>query len=93
MNYYVNQRAALEAAVQITEVLPPGTIFGITITDEDSYSSPSVFNIFAPASEWSYLKRLLSLDDPPADHGERFISFRVGPLEVSIQEPEEEAYE
>lgn len=87
-----NQIAALHVAAQIVEELPPGTIFGITVTDDDDYESPSVFNIFAPASEWDRLKRLLLLrtDGPPADQGERFISFRIGPLMVSFQEPEEE---
>ncbi len=91
MHHYPNQRTALEVAAQVLEALPAGTIFGITITDDDDHVSPSVFNIFAPASEWLYLRSLLNLNEnEQIDRGERYISFRVGPMEISITEPEED---
>ena len=88
MYHYANQRLALVAAATFVEDLPPGTIFGITVTDDDNEQAPSVLNIFAPKSEWDNLKSLLHLSNP-IDESESFTTYRFGPLEVSIQEPEE----
>jgi hypothetical protein len=88
--HYTNQRAALEAAAQIVEVLPPGTIFSVAVTNDDK---DAVLNIYTRSwAEKPRITRLLNIEDlEPSDTGENFTMYEIGPLMVSIIE--EEAHE
>jgi hypothetical protein len=83
--------SALVAAAQIVEELPAGTTYAVTVTDEDSWDEPSALNIYlrSPADR-AKIKRLLRLPERPDESGESFDSYRVGPIMVSLEDPEEE---
>lgn len=86
---YTNQRAALESAAQIVEVLPPGTIFSVAATNDDK---DAVLNIYIRSwMDHPRIMRLLNIS--PSDMGENFTSYEVGPLTVSIIVDKEEAHE
>jgi hypothetical protein len=85
--HYANQHAALVAAAQIVEELPPDTTFGVAITDGENDAE---LNIFVKTfGERVTIIRKIVLDQPVVDEGERFITYQIGPLVVSIILPEE----
>ena len=88
--HHANQRAALMAAAKLVEELPPGTTFAVEVTDEDTLEEPSVLNIYLkPHQHFNHLASLLRLGEP-VDQTETFVSYRMGPLLVSLMEPEED---
>lgn len=86
---HTNQAVALMAAHQLMEDLPDGVTFAVTITDEDSWEEPSVFNIYVKTREEAdaIIHRLVLVN--LMDEGEKFRSFRIASLMVSIIEEDD----
>jgi len=89
LHYYPNQRASLEAAIQVLDLLPHDSRWAVEVTEADTWSEPSVLNIFATSTEQAMaIIKKLNLDEI-VEQGDHFTSYRIGPLMVSIIEPEE----
>lgn len=81
---------AMREAERIVGVLPGGTQWSFTITDDDYPDGQSALNIFLMYGEsMRTIAAMLNLGNP-TDEGEDFISYKKGPLLVSFIESEEQ---
>lgn len=92
MYFFNEQRAALNEASKVLYWLPNKTCFGIEVTDEDSADEPSVLNIYATSTQ--HRNKLVTLlinktEMKPYERDEHCESFKLGPLVVSVMDPEE----
>jgi len=86
------QLDAIGSALLFIKMLPDGTVWSLTCTNDDDAESPSVLNIYIDEPEWPLYQELLALgkltDRSTRNDGEQFVSFRHGTLNVSFIEEE-----
>jgi hypothetical protein len=88
LHFFPNQRASIQAALQVLDELPQFFRWSLTITEADTWEDPSVLNVFTrPGGARRTIGEILNLHEI-VDEGETFTSYRVGPLLVSIVEEE-----
>jgi len=91
MTSFRTQLEAMGSALILIKMLPDGTVWSLTCTNDDDAESPSVLNIFTAEPEWPLFQELLALGKPTdrsTSDGEQFVSFRHGALLVSLIEEE-----
>lgn len=52
---------AMQAAIVLVDKLEPEGVFSFIVTNDDGTETRATLNVFAPESEWSYLRSLLNL--------------------------------
>lgn len=90
MTSYPEQKAALLAAVAFIETLPEGTVWALSVTDEDVGQDTSSLNIFTPKANWEALSRTLPVStehySSPGTFDGEYLSYKVGTLLISFIE-------
>jgi len=87
MSNYIRQFAALTTARRFIDLLPPASVFAVSVTDEDD---ASVLNIYvASRAAREALADELFPGGVPVDRESTFVTYKVGTLSISIIDPEE----
>lgn len=85
-----NQLEALDAAKLLIQKLPAHAVWSLSVTEDDDYESPTVFNVFAEEEDWPKLMVSLRLGKPvdrsTDEKGDQFLVFRQGTLLISFIE-------
>lgn len=87
MTNFRTQLEALGSALLLIQKLPDGTVWALTITNDDDAECPSVLNVYIEREHWTKYINLLSLGRA-IDTSESFMSWRQGTLLVSLINPE-----
>ena len=66
---FSDQLKATRAALDLMRRIPQGTIWSLSVTNDDDPSAPSALNLFVPRAEWKQLAAVLKLPEKRADHG------------------------
>lgn len=78
--------SALQLAQETVGRIPAGVRWGLTITDDDDYDSPSVLNIFVKTEE-QRVKVRLALGLKPVDESDDWEMYpQQGALQISVRE-------
>lgn len=85
------QLEALGTALMLVQKLPSHAVWVLNVTNNDDEANPTVLNIFADYSEWASIAMSLRLKTIEDAFEDKFLSYRVGYLLVSLIKPEEKS--